>query len=174
MTLGDRTRDALNAVAKLQLAAKTRSALQAILAAQPLGEVSPRVLAELRAVAHRLDVALGSFVARAARDLARSRIRDRRTALAPARGSVLEGRIVAAFGRWPAVCSDGTMITSVLETDDGERWHVARTTWASLHEELKRVRPLEGDRVRIVRLEDDAEGRRQFRVERLGAEDPQP
>ena len=84
----------------------------------------------------------------------------------PLEGDVLEGTVVSEFGRWLATGTDGTMRTTVLETDDGSRWHVARATWATLHEALRRVRPLRGDRLRLERLADDAEGRRCFCVER--------
>ena len=83
----------------------------------------------------------------------------------PAVGAVLEGRVVAEHGRWPTITEP--MRSIVLECEDGSRVHVLRAAWASLAAELKRVRPLRGDRLRLERLADDAEGRRQFHVERL-------
>jgi hypothetical protein len=83
----------------------------------------------------------------------------------PQVGDVIEGTVVSEFGRWPGLVEP--LRTLVVELPDGARVHVARASWLSLHEELKRERPLRGDRVRLERRPDDGAGRRQFHVERL-------
>jgi hypothetical protein len=87
----------------------------------------------------------------------------------PREGDVIEGVVVAQFGRWPSATADGSMGTIVLQTDAGERVHVPRAFWARLERELKRERPRRGDRIRIERRV--GRGGRRFRVARVGAED---